>query len=121
MSITMGAVRMGGAVVDDKMSVGGGIRLGGVKVSGGVEIGGGGSAPVTEAIWGQIEGDIGNQTDLMNSLALKADSSDLANYATAEQLATKMDTPSGSNGQFMSLVNGVWTAVNLPVYEGGVN
>lgn len=110
MSIKMGSVKMGGAVVDNKMSVGGGIK-----------IGGGGSAPVVEAVWGEISGDIQNQTDLMNSLALKADSSDLANYATTEQLATKMDSVSGSNGQFMSLVDGVWTAVNLPVYEGGVN
>lgn len=119
--INIGAVRTGSVVADVTLKVGGGIRLGGAKVSGGIKIGGGGSSPVTEARWGQIEGDIQNQTDLMNSLALKADSSDLANYATTEQLATKMDTPSGTNGQFMSLVNGVWTAVNLPVYEGGVN
>lgn len=103
MSIKMCAVRMGGAVVDDKMSVGGGIKLGGVKVSGGVDIGGGGSAPVTEARWGQIEGNIENQLDLMTALN------------------GKLTTPSGTNGQFLSLVNGVWTAVNLPVYEGGVN
>lgn len=103
MSITMGAVRMGGAVVDDNMSVGGGIKLGGVKVSGGVDIGGGGSAPVAEARWGQIEGNIENQLDLMTALN------------------EKLTTPSGTNGQFMSLVNGVWTAVDLPTYEGGVN
>lgn len=103
MSIKMCAVRMGGAVVDDKMSVGGGIKLGGVKVSGGVDIGGGGSAPVTEARWGQIEGNIENQLDLTAALN------------------GKLTTPSGTNGQFLSLVNGVWTAVNLPTYEGGVN
>lgn len=108
MSIKMGSVRMGGAVVDNKMSVGGGIK-----------IGGGGSAPVTEARWGQIEGNIGNQTDLMDALALKASASDLS--ALSNTVATKLTTPSGTNGQFMSLVNGVWTAVNLPVYEGGVN
>lgn len=120
--INIGAVRTGGVVADVTLKVGGGIRVGGMKVKGAVEVGnGGGSSPVTEARWGQIEGDIVNQTDLMNSLALKADSSDLANYATTEQLATKMDSVSGSNGQFMSLVNGVWTAVNLPVYEGGVD
>lgn len=117
MSIKMGAVKMGGAVVDNKMSVGGGIK-----------IGGGGSAPVVEAIWGQIQGDIGNQTDLMDALALKADATDLADYATESELSavsaavsTKLTTPSGTNGQFLSLVDGVWTAVNLPVYEGGVN
>lgn len=119
MSITMGAARMGGAVVDNTMSVGGGIRLGGVKVSGGVDIGGGGSAPVTEAVWGQIEGNIGNQTDLMDALALKASASDLS--ALASTVNTKLTTPSGTNGQFMSLVDGVWTAVDLPTYEGGVN
>ena len=119
MSIKMGAVRMGGAVADDKMSVGGCIRLGGVKVSGGVDIGGGGSSPVTEARWGQIEGNIGNQTDLMDALALKASASDLS--ALSNTVATKLTTPSGTNGQFMSLVNGVWTAVDLPTYEGGVN
>lgn len=92
MSIKMGSVRMGGAVVDNKMSVGGGIK-----------IGGGGSAPVVEATWGQIEGDIENQLDLTAALN------------------GKLTTPSGTNGQFLSLVNGVWTAVDLPTYEGGVN
>ena len=91
MSIKMGSVRMGGAVVDNKMSVGGGIK-----------IGGGGSAPVTEAVWGQIEGNIENQSDLMTALN------------------EKLTTPSGTNGQFLSLVDGVWTAVNLPTYQGGV-
>lgn len=102
MSIKMGAVRMGGAVVDDKMSVGGGIKLGGVKVSGGVDISGGGSSPVTEARWGQIQGNIENQSDLVAALN------------------EKLTTPSGTNGQFLSLVNGEWTAVDLPTYEGGV-
>ncbi len=98
-----GAVKTGSAVPDTKLSVGGGISLGGVKVSGGVEIGGGGSAPVVvEARWGQIQGNIENQSDLMTALN------------------EKLTTPSGTNGQFLSLVNGVWTAVNLPVYEGGV-
>ena len=97
------ALKTGSAVPDTKLSVGGGIKLGGVNVSGGVEIGGGGSAPVTEARWGQIQGNIENQLDLMTALN------------------GKLTTPSGTNGQFMSLVNGVWTAVNLPVYEGGVN
>lgn len=101
--IKLGGIRKGGAVVDNTMSVGGGIKLGGVKVSGGVDIGGGGSSPVTEARWGQIEGNIENQLDLMTALN------------------EKLTTPSGTNGQFLSLVNGVWTAVNLPVYEGGVN
>ena len=101
--IKLGGIRKGGAVVDNTMSVGGGIKLGGVKVSGGVDIGGGGSAPVTEARWGQIEGNIENQLDLVSALN------------------EKLTTPSGTNGQFLSLVNGVWTAVNLPVYEGGVN
>lgn len=98
MSIKMGAVRMGGAVVDNKMSVGGGIK-----------IGGGGSAPVTEARWGQIQGNIENQEDLI----------DLFN-AVGDELDKKLTTPSGTNGQFLSLVNGVWTAVDLPTYEGGV-
>lgn len=101
--IKLGGIRKGGAVVDNTMSVGGGIKLGGVNVSGGVEIGGGGSAPVTEARWGQIEGNIENQLDLMTALN------------------EKLTTPSGTNGQFLSLVNGVWTAVDLPTYEGGVN
>lgn len=107
--IKFGVTKMGSAVVNNKMSVGGGIKIGG------------GSAPVTEAVWGEISGDIQNQTDLMNSLAAKADVSDLANYATTTDLAGKMDAVSGSNGQFMSLVDGVWTAVNLPTYNGGVN
>ena len=101
MSIKMGSVRMGGAVVDDNMSVGGGIRVGGAKVGGTIRMGEGGSVP-TEARWGEITGNIQSQTDLMDSLA------------------AKMDIVSGTNGQFMSLVDGVWTAVNLPVYEGGV-
>ena len=100
--IKLGGIRKGGAVVDNTMSVGGGIKLGGVNVSGGVDIGGGGSAPVTEAVWGQIEGNIENQSDLMAALN------------------GKLSTPSGTNGQFMSLVDGVWTAVDLPTYEGGV-
>lgn len=119
-NISMTPVRTGGAVADVTLKVGGGIRVGGMKVKGAVEVGnGGGSAPVTEARWGQIEGNIGNQTDLMDALALKASASDLS--ALSNTVATKLTTPSGTNGQFMSLVNGVWTAVNLPVYEGGVN
>lgn len=118
--IKFGSVKMGSAVVNNTLTVGGGIRVGSSSVGGNIRIGQGGSVPA-EARWGQIEGNIENQTDLMNSLATKADSSDLANYATTEQLATKMDSVSGSNGQFMSLVNGVWTAVDLPTYEGGVN
>lgn len=118
MSIKMGAVRMGGAVVDDNMSVGGGIKLGGVKVSGSVDIGGGGSAPVTEAKWGEISGNIQSQTDLMDALAGKASASDLS--ALSDTVASKLTTPSGNNGQFLSLVDGVWTAVDLPTYEGGV-
>jgi len=102
-NISMTPVRTGGVVADATLKVGGGIRLGGVKVSGGVDIGGGGSAPVTEARWGQIQGNIENQLDLMTALN------------------EKLTTPSGTNGQFLSLVDGVWTAVNLPVYEGGVN
>ena len=117
--INNGAVRTGGVVADVTLKVGGGIKLGGVKVSGGVEIGGGGSAPVTEARWGQIEGNIDNQTDLMDALASKASASDLS--ALSNTVATKLTTPSGTNGQFLSLVNGVWTAVDLPTYEGGVN
>lgn len=117
--INIGTVRTGGVVADVTLKVGGGIRVGGVKVSGGVDIGGGGSAPVVEAIWGQIQGNIGNQTDLMDALALKASASDLS--ALSDTVATKLTTPSGNNGQFLSLVDGVWTAVNLPVYEGGVN
>ena len=102
--INIGTVRTGGVVADVTLKVGGGIRVGGVKVSGGVDIGGGGSAPVVvEARWGQIEGNIENQSDLMAALN------------------EKLTTPSGTNGQFLSLVNGVWTAVDLPTYEGGVN
>lgn len=100
--INIGAVRTGGVVADVTLKVGGGIRVGGVKVSGGIKIGGGGSAPVVEATWGQIQGNIENQLDLMTALN------------------EKLTTPSGTNGQFMSLVNGVWTAVDLPTYEGGV-
>lgn len=109
--ISMTPVRTGGAVADVTFKVGGGIRLGGVKVSGGVDIGGGGSAPVTEARWGSIEGNISAQTDLMAALDAKAD-------ATA--LDDKLTTPSGTDGQFMRLVNGTWTAADLPTYEGGV-
>ena len=102
--INIGTVRTGGVVADVTLKVGGGIRVGGTKVKGAVEVGnGGGSAPVTEAVWGQIEGNIENQLDLMTALN------------------EKLTTPSGTNGQFMSLVNGVWTAVDLPTYEGGVN
>lgn len=118
--INIGAVRTGGVVADVTLKVGGGIRVGGMKVKGAVEVGnGGGSAPVVEARWGQIEGNIVNQTDLMDALALKASASDLSSLAST--VNTKLTTPSGTNGQFMSLVDGVWTAVNLPVYEGGVN
>ena len=109
--IKLGGIRKGGAVVDNTMSVGGGVRLGGMKVSGGVDICGGGSAPVVvEARWGQIQGNIENQEDLIDLFD-----------AVGDELDKKLTTPSGTNGQFMSLVNGVWTAVNLPVYEGGVN
>lgn len=54
-----------------------------------------------------------------NALALKASASDLS--ALSNTVATKLTTPSGTNGQFLSLVDGVWTAVDLPTYEGGVN
>ena len=102
-NISMTPVRTGGALADVTLKVGGGIRVGGMKVKGAVEVGnGGGSSPVTEARWGQILGNIENQSDLMTALN------------------EKLTTPSGTNGQFLSLVNGVWTAVNLPVYEGGV-
>jgi len=101
--INIGAVRTGGVVADVTLKVGGGIRVGGMKVKGAVEVGnGGGSSLVTEARWGQIEGNIENQLDLMTALN------------------EKLTTPSGTSGQFMSLVNGVWTAVDLPTYEGGV-
>lgn len=101
--INIGTVRTGGVVADVTLKVGGGIRVGGVKVKGAAEVGnGGGSAPVTEARWGQIEGNIENQLDLMTALN------------------GKLTTPSGTNGQFLSLVDGVWTAVDLPTYEGGV-
>lgn len=99
--INIGAVRTGGVVADVTLKVGGGIRLGGAKVGGTIRMGEGGSAP-TEARWGQIQGNIGNQSDLMAALN------------------EKLTTPSGTNGQFLSLVDGVWTAVNLPTYEGGV-
>ena len=99
--ICMGAVKMSGAVVDGNMSVGGGIRVGGTKVGGAIRMGEGGSAP-TEARWGEITGNIQSQTDLMDSLA------------------AKQDIVSGEDGQFLSLVDGVWTAVDLPTYEGGV-
>jgi len=115
--INIGAVRTGGVVADVTLKVGGGIRLGGVNVSGGVEIGGGGSAPVTEARWGQIQGDIENQEDLIDLFDAVGDELD----NLVEAVDTKLTTPSGTNGQFLSLVDGVWTAVNLPVYEGGVN
>jgi hypothetical protein len=103
-NISMTPVRTGGVAADVTLKVGGGIRVGGMKVKGAVEVeNGGGSAPVTEARWGQIEGNIESQLDLMTALN------------------EKLTTPSGTNGQFMSLVNGVWTAVDLPTYEGGVN
>ena len=122
--INIGAIRTGGVVADVTLKVGGGIRVGGTKVKGAVEVGnGGGSAPVTEARWGQILGNIENQSDLMAALDTKVSDTELDAYAReiATEIGGKMDTPSGTNGQFMSLVNGVWTAVNLPVYEGGVN
>lgn len=110
-NINIGAVRTGGVVADVTLKVGGGIRVGGMKVKGAVEVGnGGGSAPVTEARWGQIQGNIENQEDLI----------DLFN-AVGDELDKKLTTPSGTNGQFLSLVNGAWTAVDLPTYEGGVN
>ena len=125
--IRMGAVKMSGAVVDGKMSVGGGIRLGSTKVGGAIRIGEGGSAP-TEARWGEITGNIQSQTDLMNALAAKADASALADYATDDELSAlsetvsgKQDKVSGEDGQFLGFVNGVLQAVSLPIYNGGVN
>ena len=130
--IKFGGIRKGSAVVDNTMSVGGGIK-----------IGGGGSAPVVvDARWGQILGDIQNQIDLMNALALKADSSDLANYATESELsnvsaavatkasasdltalsntvATKLTTPSGTEGQFLVYHNGSWQGQTMSEWEGG--
>lgn len=110
-NISMTPVRTGGVVTDVTLKVGGGIRVGGMKVKGAVEVGnGGGSAPVVEATWGQIQGNIENQEDLIDLFD-----------AVGDELDKKLTQPSGTNGQFLSLVNGVWTAVDLPTYEGGVN
>ena len=93
MSIKIGSTKIGNAIVDGKMSVNGGIKMGG-----------GGSAPVVvEARWGQIEGNIQSQTDLMDSLA------------------AKQDIVSGEDGQFLGFVNGALQAVSLPIYNGGVS
>lgn len=122
--INIGTVRTGGVVADVTLKVGGGIRVGGMKVKGAVEVGnGGGSAPVTDARWGQIQGNIENQSDLMAALDTKVSDAELDEYAReiATEIDGKMDSVSGTSGQFLSLVNGVWTAVDLPTYEGGVN
>lgn len=121
MSINTTSRRIGENIETDELLVTGGIRMSS-----------GGDSPVVDARWGRIQGDIENQEDLIDlfdavgeeidgivaELANKADASDLT--ALSDTVDTKLTTPSGTNGQFLSLVDGVWTAVNLPVYEGGV-
>lgn len=131
-NIMTGAMNAGGAVVVKRTSVSGDIRKAG------------GGSPVVQASWGQITGNIENQTDLAEALAAKADAADLANYATTEQLAekadasalddyatdaeladvsaavsTKLTTPSGTEGQFMVYRNGAWVGETMATWQGG--
>lgn len=129
-NIRRGAMSAGGAVVVKKASVGGDIQKAG------------GGSPVVQASWGQITGNIENQTDLAEALAAKADAADLANYATETELgevaaavatkasandlstlagtvATKLTTPAGQEGQFMVYESGAWKGKTVATWQGG--
>ena len=113
-NIMTGAMNAGGAVVVKRTSVSGDIRKAG------------GGSPVVQASWGQITGNIENQTDLAEALAAKADAADLANYATetelgevAAEVATKLTTPAGQEGQFMVYESGAWKGKTVASWQGG--
>lgn len=113
-NIRRGAMSAVGAVVVKKASVGGDIEKAG------------GGSPVVQASWGQITGNIQNQTDLAEALAAKADATDLANYATeteleqvAEEVAAKLTAPAGQEGQFMVYESGAWKGKTVAEWEGG--
>lgn len=131
-NIRRGAMSAGGAVVVKKASAGGAVVVKKASVGGDIEKAGGGS-PVVQASWGQITGNIQNQTDLAEALAGKADAADLntlavtvgtkADTAAVQELAgtvaTKMTTPAGQEGQFMVYESGAWKGKTVAEWEGG--
>lgn len=115
-NIRRGAMSAGGALVVKKASAGGAVVVKKASVGGDIEKAGGGS-PVVQASWGQITGNIQNQTDLMTELNAKASSSDLNTLAGT--VATKLTTPAGQEGQFMVYESGAWKGKTVAEWEGG--
>lgn len=114
-------------------TVGENIETDGLLVSGGIRLSSGGDSPVVDARWGQIQGTLANQADLMaalnekasasalNALAVtvgeKADEQDLLELAG--DVAEKLTTPSGVEGQFMVYRSGEWVGETLAEWNGG--
>lgn len=63
-------------------TVGENIETDGLIVSGGIRLSSGGDSPVVDARWGQIQGTLANQTDLMAALNEKASASALTELGT---------------------------------------
>ncbi len=100
-----------------------GINTEPVRVSGGIRMAAG-AAPVVNASWGSITGDILSQTDLMDllselgsAIASKASANDLSRLSGT--VATKLTTPTGEEGQFMVYESGAWKGKTLAAWEGG--
>jgi len=87
-----------------------------VRVGGGIRMANG-AAPVVNAEWGSIEGNIQNQTDLMTALNAKADTA--AVQELAGTVATKLTTPAGQEGQFMVYESGAWKGKTVATWQGG--
>lgn len=99
-NIRTGAMNAGGAVVTRRPQVGGSVAMETQEAGGDIEHSGGG-APSVSARWGQITGDITNQTDLVDALA------------------AKLTTPAGSEGQFLVYHDGAWTGTTMETWQGG--
>lgn len=74
--------------------------------------------------WGGIGGDIEDQSDLALAFAAKADSAHTHLIEDVTGLQTALDSkqpllPTGTEGQFLKFVSGVWTPANAPGGIGG--
>lgn len=123
--IRFGTKNVGSAVPVKKYSVGGNIKI--AK----------GCGTVVNARWGQIEGNIEDQTDLVEvfgaitediatlntELNAKANEADLEAVSRSliglgDVVNNKLTTPEGSEGQFMVYRQGSWVGEEVPNAEG---
>lgn len=67
-------------------------------VTGGIRMSSGGDSPVVDARWGQIQGTLANQTDLMEALNAKANETDLeAVESSVTGLGNEVETKAGKS------------------------